>query len=70
MIHAVPSWTSPSFGNFALGFPEKNRKRTLRIRKRSVAGREYARPHTGASITGKNSRNGALPTSTTVQMML
>jgi hypothetical protein len=35
-----------------------------------VAGHEYARPHTGASITGKNSGNGALRIFTAVQMML
>ena len=31
-------------------------------RKRNVVGDEYGRPNTGASITGKNSGNGALPT--------
>jgi len=30
--------------------------------KRNVVGDEYGRPNTGASITGKNSGNGALPT--------
>ena len=33
----------------------------LWVRKKSVAGREYARPNTGASITRVNSGNGALP---------
>jgi len=34
----------------------------LRIREKSVAGREYARPNTGASITRASSGNGVLPT--------
>jgi hypothetical protein len=34
----------------------------LWVRKKSVADREYARPHIGASITGLNSGNGVLPT--------
>jgi hypothetical protein len=34
----------------------------LRARQKSVAGHEYARPNTGASITRGNSGNGALPT--------
>jgi hypothetical protein len=34
----------------------------LRVRQKSVAGHEYARLHTGASITRANSGNGALPT--------
>jgi hypothetical protein len=35
---------------------------TLRVRQKSVAGHEYARPNIGASITRANSVNGALPT--------
>jgi hypothetical protein len=34
----------------------------LRVRQKSVADDEYARLHTGASITRANSGNGALPT--------
>ena len=34
----------------------------LRARQNSVAGREYARPNTGASITRVSSGNGVLPT--------
>src|SRR4029453_9832346 len=34
----------------------------LWVRQESVAGHEYARPNTGASITPGNSGNGALPT--------
>jgi hypothetical protein len=34
----------------------------LRLRQESVAGQEYARLHTGASITRANSGNGVLPT--------
>jgi hypothetical protein len=34
----------------------------LRVRQKSVVGREYAPLHTGASITRANSRNGVLPT--------
>jgi hypothetical protein len=34
----------------------------LRVREESLAGHEYARPSTGASITRANSGNGALPT--------
>jgi hypothetical protein len=34
----------------------------LWVRKKSVADREYARPHIGANITGLNSGNGVLPT--------
>jgi hypothetical protein len=33
----------------------------LRVREKSVADHEYARPHTGASITRANSGNGGLP---------
>jgi hypothetical protein len=33
----------------------------LRVRQKSVAGHEYARLHTGASITRANSGNGVLP---------
>jgi hypothetical protein len=33
----------------------------LRVRQKSVAGHEYARPNTGASITRANSGSGALP---------
>jgi len=34
---------------------------SLWARKRNVVGDEYARPHTGASITRENSGNGVLP---------
>jgi hypothetical protein len=34
----------------------------LRVRQKSVAGHEYARPSTGASITRASSENGVLPT--------
>jgi len=60
----------PALGTSLCDFRRRIVKEPLRIRKRSVAGHEFARLHTGASITGKNSGNGALPTSTTVQMML
>jgi hypothetical protein len=33
----------------------------LRVKEKSVAGHEYARPNTGASITRANSGSGALP---------
>jgi hypothetical protein len=32
------------------------------LRKKSAAGREYARPNIGASITRENNANGVLPT--------
>ena len=54
------------FGNFAPQFPEKKVLRgwlfDLWLRLKGVAGPEYARLNTGASITRENRGNGALLT--------